>query len=246
MLTVTNLSVRFPSFQGFSEPVRDFSLFLGAGEILALTGPSGCGKTVFCSTLLGMVEYPGFVRAGSIRFAPDRETAVDLTRLSEGEWRRIRGKTISLISQNPMQGLNPSQKIGSHFIDAVRAHEPRASRAACLSRAKALLDAALFSRPERIIKSYPFELSGGMCQRALIALALTHTPALLIADEPTTALDMRSKAEVMRLFFWIRETYRTAILVVSHDLTQGLRGPPNGHGGLRIRGFFDAPHETDP
>ncbi|MDR2518027.1 MAG: ABC transporter ATP-binding protein [Spirochaetaceae bacterium] len=218
MLTVTGLTVRFPSFRGgFHEPVRDFSLFLGAGEILGLTGPSGCGKTAFCSALLGMVEHPGFVRAGSIRFDLACGDAVDLARLSEKEWRRIRGKSISLISQNPVQGLNPGQKIGSHFIDAVRAHEPKASRAACLSRAEALLDAALFSRPDRIIRSYPFELSGGMCQRALIALALAHKPALLIADEPTTALDMRSEAEVLRLFLWIREAYHTAVLLVSHD-----------------------------
>ncbi|MDR2493987.1 MAG: ATP-binding cassette domain-containing protein [Spirochaetaceae bacterium] len=217
MLKVTGLSIRFPRPGGAVEPVRDFSLSLGNAEILGLQGPSGCGKTVFCSALLGMVEYPGFVRAGSIHFSPSGKAPVDLTRLSERAWQGIRGKSISLISQNPIQGLNHAQKISTHFIDAVRAHEPETPRAACLSRAESLLDAALFSRPAEVLRRYPFELSGGMCQRVIIALSLLHKPDLLIADEPTTALDMRSEAEVLRLFRWIRETFHTAILLVSHD-----------------------------
>lgn len=217
MLRVTDLCVRFPAAKGYYEPVRDFSLSLGPDEILGLMGPSGCGKTVFCTALLGLVEYPGFVHAGSMSFTPAGGERIDLRSLSEAEWRRIRGKTISLIFQNPVQGFNHARNIGAHFIEAIRAHEPHTSRKDCLIRARALLDAALFSRPEHMLKSYPFELSGGMCQRALIALALVHKPALLIADEPTTALDMRSEAEVLRLFSWIRETHHTAILLVSHD-----------------------------
>jgi ABC-type dipeptide/oligopeptide/nickel transport system ATPase component len=217
ILTITDLCVRFPTADGYSEPVLDFSLSLGPDEILGLMGPSGCGKTVFCTALLGLVEPPGFVRSGSMSFTPAGEGRIDLRSLTEREWRRIRGKTISLIFQNPVQGFNHAQNIGAHFFEAIRSHEPHTSRKDCLDRARELLDAALFSRPEIILKRYPFELSGGMCQRVLIALALVHSPALLIADEPTTALDMRSEAEVLRLFSWIRETQHTSILLVSHD-----------------------------
>jgi ABC-type dipeptide/oligopeptide/nickel transport system ATPase component len=217
ILTITDLCVRFPAAGGYFEPVRDFSFSLGPDEILGLMGPSGCGKTVFCTALLGLVEPPGFVESGSMNFAPAGERRIDLRHLTGREWQRIRGKTISLIFQNPVQGFNPARNIGAHFIEAIRAHEPHTSRKDCLDRARELLDAALFSRPEIILQRYPFELSGGMCQRALIALALVHNPALLIADEPTTALDIRSEAEVLHLFSRIRETRHTAILLVSHD-----------------------------
>lgn len=219
MLNVVTLSIRFPAGRGYVEPVQNVSLTLEPDTILGLMGPSGCGKTVFCTALLGMLEYPGRIHTGKILFSPHPEPALDLVSLSEKDWTHLRGKTISLIFQNPVQSLNHSRTIGSHFIETVRAHLPKTAKQDCLAMAEALLDKVLFHQPQRILKQYPFELSGGMCQRVIIALALIHRPALLIADEPTTALDRRSEAEVLRLLAWIRETCHTAILLVSHDKT---------------------------
>ncbi|MDR0524942.1 MAG: ABC transporter ATP-binding protein [Spirochaetaceae bacterium] len=217
MLKVANLSIRFPVSEGYIEPVKELFLYLEQNEILAVIGPSGCGKTVLCTALLGMLEYPGFVHSGEITFSPQSGTSLDLLRLSEKEWQKLRGKTISLIFQNPVQALNHSWTIGSQFIETIRSHNPKTSKQECLAMAEDMLDKVLFNKPRNILRMYPFELSGGMGQRVIIAMALVHHPALLIADEPTTALDMRSESEVLRLLQQIREIYHTAILLVSHD-----------------------------
>jgi ABC-type dipeptide/oligopeptide/nickel transport system ATPase component len=228
MLTVSGLTICFPLFSRAGSvitPVRDFSLTLERGEILGLVGPSGCGKTVFCTSLLGMVEQPGYIKRGTIRYVPgetegakkgDRE-ALHLTALSEKEWRHIRGKEIAMIFQNPFQSLNHSRTIGAQFIEAIIAHRPHASRRECTEIALSMLADVMLHDPHRIMKSYPFELSGGMCQRVMIAMALAHSPALLIADEPTTALDKKNEEQILRLFTQIRHTYHTGIIFVSHD-----------------------------
>ncbi|MDR2247325.1 MAG: ABC transporter ATP-binding protein [Treponema sp.] len=225
MLTVSGLTVCFPVPGGAITPVRDFSLALRRGEIVGLVGPSGCGKTVFCTSLLGMVERPGYIKSGIIRYVSgETESAegkeppyLDLTSLSEKEWRRIRGKEISMIFQNPFQALNHSRTIGAQFIEAITAHRPNTSRRECMEIALSMLAGTMLKDPRRIMKSYPFELSGGMCQRVMIAMALVHSPALLIADEPTTALDKNNEEQILRLFTGIRETYDTGIIFVSHD-----------------------------
>jgi ABC-type dipeptide/oligopeptide/nickel transport system ATPase component len=225
MLTVSGLTVCFPVPGGVITPVRDFSLAMKRGEILGLAGPSGCGKTVFCTSLLGMVEWPGYIKSGTIRYvsretedAEGKETPyLNLTSLSEKEWRRIRGKEISMIFQNPFQSLNHSRTIGAQFIEAIRAHRPNAPRRECTELALSILADAMLKEPRGIMKSYPFELSGGMCQRVMIAMALVHSPALLIADEPTTALDKKNEEQILRLLMRIRETYNTSIIFVSHD-----------------------------
>jgi ABC-type dipeptide/oligopeptide/nickel transport system ATPase component len=225
MLTVSGLTVCFPVPGGVITPVRDFSLAMKRGEILGLAGPSGCGKTVFCTSLLGMVERPGYIKSGTIRYvsgetesAEGEEAAfLDLTSLHEKQWRRIRGKEISMIFQNPFQSLNHSRTIGAQFIEAIRAHRPNAPRRECVELALSMLAGAMLKEPRGIMNRYPFELSGGMCQRVMIAIALVHKPAILIADEPTTALDKRNEEQILRLFAWIRETYHTGIVLVSHD-----------------------------
>ncbi|MDR0708829.1 MAG: ATP-binding cassette domain-containing protein, partial [Spirochaetaceae bacterium] len=179
MLTVSGLTVCFPLPGGAITPVRDFSLALRRGEIVGLTGPSGCGKTVFCTTLLGMLEQPGYIKSGIIRYVSgeteSREGNVseylDLTTLSKKQWRHIRGKEISMIFQNPFQALNHSRTVGAQFIEAITAHRPGTSRRECTEIALSMLAGAMLRDPRRIMKSYPFELSGGMCQRAMIAMA---------------------------------------------------------------------------
>ncbi|MDR3341582.1 MAG: ABC transporter ATP-binding protein [Treponema sp.] len=228
MLKVSDVTICFPTPSGIIEPVQGVSLDLDRGETLGLVGPSGCGKTVFCTALIGMLEHPGYIKTGAIHYSPSAAVSAmtvastipaswDLTTLSEKEWRHIRGKEIGMIFQNPMQALNHSRTIGSQFIEAIRAHRRSASKGECIEIAEAMLDQVMLSQPKEIMACYPFELSGGMCQRVMIAMALVHRPSLLIADEPTTALDTKNQAAILRLFKRIREAYHTAILFVSHD-----------------------------
>jgi ABC-type dipeptide/oligopeptide/nickel transport system ATPase component len=224
-LSVSGLTICFPVPGGAVTPVRDFSLTLERGEILGLTGPSGCGKTVFCTSLLGMVEQPGYIKSGTILYVPgSREGAegetpetLDLRSLGEKQWRHIRGKEISMIFQNPFQSLNHSRTIGAQFIEALRAHRPHTPRRECAEIACSMLAAAMLNNVRGIMKSYPFELSGGMCQRVMIAMALAHSPGLLIADEPATALDKKNEEKILRLILDIRETCHTSVIIVSHD-----------------------------
>ncbi|MDR0641681.1 MAG: ABC transporter ATP-binding protein [Treponema sp.] len=225
MLSVSGLTICFPLPGGIVTPLHDFSLTMKQGEILGLTGPSGCGKTIFCTSLLGMLEHPGYIKNGIIRYVPGKtesaETkeaeSLDLISLNKKQWRHIRGKEISMIFQNPFQSLNHSRTIGAQFIEAIRAHRPHTPRRECVELTLSMLAAAMLKEPRRIIRAYPFELSGGMCQRVMIAMALVHRPALLIADEPTTALDKKNEEQILRLFAGIRETYHTGIIFVSHD-----------------------------
>ena len=221
MLTVSGLTICFPGPDFSLEPVRDFNLTLNRGETLALTGPSGCGKTVFCTALIGMLEQPGYIKNGVIRYvqntADGGSQTLDLRALQEKDWRHIRGNEISMIFQNPTQSLNHGRTIGSQFIEAIRAHRPGTGKRECTAIAESMLEEAMLLEPKKIMAAYPFELSGGMCQRVMIAMALVHKPALLIADEPTTALDTKNQDGILKLLARIRETGRTAILFVSHD-----------------------------
>ncbi|MDR1971868.1 MAG: ABC transporter ATP-binding protein [Treponema sp.] len=217
MLKVRDLTVRFPHPRGDAVPLRDWNLDMASGEILAISGRSGCGKTVFCSTLLGILDPPGQITKGSIQFSVPETGTVDLTALNEGEWRRIRGSRISMIFQDPAGAFSPAHTVGSQFLSALRAHDKVTPKKALSRRAEDLLAAVLFPNPRLIMESYPFELSGGMGQRVSIAMALAHEPALLIADEPTTALDVISESQIISLFSRIRGELGTAILLVSHD-----------------------------
>ncbi|MDR1655287.1 MAG: ABC transporter ATP-binding protein [Treponema sp.] len=219
MLSISDLTVCFPLPGSVITPVRDFSLTLKRGETLGLTGPSGCGKTVFCTSLIGMLEQPGYIKSGSITYTPGGSGTeeLDLTALSEKQWQKIRGKEISMIFQNPFQSLNHSRTIGVQFIEAIAAHNASASRRERKELAESMLAEVMLTNPGKIMKSYPFELSGGMCQRVIIAMALVHKPAFLIADEPTTALDKKNETQILRLFTKIRETCHTGILFISHD-----------------------------
>jgi ABC-type dipeptide/oligopeptide/nickel transport system ATPase component len=237
VLKVRDLTVRFPHPRGDCIPLEGWNLDMKAGEILALAGRSGCGKTVFCSALLGILEPPGRIEAGRISFTAPGEETVDVRSLGEGEWQRIRGRHIGMIFQEPRGALNPSYKVKAQFFAAIRAHRPGSSKSEMLEQGMELLAKMAFPDPRRILDSYPFELSGGMCQRLLIALALVHHPALLIADEPTTALDVITESRILRLFSQIREDLGAGILFVSHDerilrliADRVVRMPPEGRG----------------
>jgi ABC-type dipeptide/oligopeptide/nickel transport system ATPase component len=223
MLKARDLRVCFPRPGGDNIPLRGWNLDMNAGEILGLAGKSGCGKTVFCSTLLGILEPPGRIERGQLSFTPPsdhKETGnvpTDLRTLTEEAWRRIRGRHIGMVFQDPRSALNPVYKVKNQFFAAIRAHDRRPSKKEMREMAAELLATMAFPDPRRILEAYPFELSGGMCQRVVTALALVHRPALLVADEPTTALDVLTEARVIRLFSLIREKLGTGILLVSHD-----------------------------
>ncbi|GHV71962.1 hypothetical protein AGMMS49928_26510 [Spirochaetia bacterium] len=221
MLNVKNLTISFPGdgapYGGIITPVENFNLTLEEGEILGLSGPSGCGKSVFCASLLGMVEYPGYIKHGNIFYKPAGKEPLDLVLLQEKQWRQFRGKEISLVFQDPFQALNHSRTIGAHFVEAAKAQDEKISRREAEELALDLLADVMLKDPHRIMKAYPFEMSGGMCQRVMIAMALLHRPPLLIADEPTTTLDKKNENEILKLFQTIREKYHSGILLVSHD-----------------------------
>jgi peptide/nickel transport system ATP-binding protein len=216
LLEVVDFSVEFPAPRTAPgdgvRAVDRVSLTIGEGEILGLVGESGSGKTVLSLSLLRLVPKPGVVKSGQLRWRGG-----DLLTLPDEAMRQVRGREIAMIFQNPQSSLNPVRSIGTQMSAVIRLHQRIDANAA---RAEALrwLAAVRIADPERVYASYPHQCSGGMCQRILIAMALTCRPQLLIADEPTASLDVTIAAQIMDLLLEIRERYGTAILLVSHDL----------------------------
>ncbi len=213
VLRVRDLAVRFRSGQGFVHAVNGVSFDLEAGGALGLVGESGSGKSVTSLAILRLLpRATAQMAAGELRFG-DR----DLLRLGGREMRRLRGKDISLVPQDPMSGLNPVLTIGEQVIETIRAHE-NIRRNQARRRAAELLGAVGIARPEDQLRRYPHQFSGGMRQRVMIAIALALRPSLLIADEPTTALDVTVQAQVLELLHELTTERGTAILLISHDL----------------------------
>jgi len=208
LLTVRNLAI------GVSQRliVEDVDLDLREGEVLGLVGESGSGKTVTCRALARLLPRGLHIAAGSVRF-----NGRDLARLSEGEMRKVRGVEIAMIFQNPSSHLDPVMRIGNQIAESVRYHEG-ASMAEGRARAVELLRQVGIPDPASRVDAYPHEFSGGMRQRAMIAIALACNPKLLIADEPTTALDVTVQAQVLRLLLDLRDRLGLAILLVTHNL----------------------------
>jgi peptide/nickel transport system ATP-binding protein/oligopeptide transport system ATP-binding protein len=213
LLEIANLNIAFETSRGYVQPVRDVSLSIYPGQTVALVGESGCGKSVTSLSVLRLIPSPpGKVLSGSIKF-----DGRDLLTLSEKEMRSVRGKEIAMIFQEPMTSLNPVYTIGDQIAEAVMLHQGVRSREAYRIAEESLHDVGI-ADPERRIKAYPHEMSGGMRQRVMIAMALSCKPRLLIADEPTTALDVTIQAQILELLRDIQRETGMAILLITHDL----------------------------
>ncbi len=212
LLAVDNLSVAFAGEAGDTTVLSDFSYSLDAGEILAIVGESGSGKSVGALAVMGLIGRPGRVTGGSVRLE-----GRELLALPEREMQKVRGSRIGMIFQEPMTSLNPVLSVSEQITEAVRLHTGADGRAA-RRRALEMLRLVQIPEPEQRLDQYPHELSGGMSQRVMIAMAMSCSPAVLIADEPTTALDVTVQAQILELMRDIRRRTGTAIVLITHDL----------------------------
>jgi oligopeptide/dipeptide ABC transporter ATP-binding protein len=219
LLAISDYRLAFDSFDGTAQVLDGVSLRLGAGETLGIVGETGCGKSVLARSLLRLNPAPpARVISGSILFE-----GADILALEEREMRRLRGRRIAMVFQDPVSYLNPLLSIGTQMADAIRGQhaavgEAQPSRVVARVQAAALLASVGLAEPERLLASHPHQLSGGMRQRVLIAMALAGNPALLVADEPTTALDVTVQAQVLALIAGLVRDRGLALLLISHDL----------------------------
>lgn len=213
LLEVKNLEVSFQTYGGEVQAVRGVSFDLLKGETLAIVGESGSGKSVATQTMMKLIPMPpGKIKNGQILF-----NGVDLVHKTEKEMESIRGREISMIFQDPMTSLNPTMKVGAQITEVLLKHQKMEKKAA-IARAIELLQLVGISKPERRINQYPHEFSGGMRQRVMIAIALAANPKLLIADEPTTALDVTIQAQILELMKKLQQKMGTSIIFITHDL----------------------------
>jgi peptide/nickel transport system ATP-binding protein len=213
VLDVKNLETVFFTNSGLFKAVDDVSFSVRRGETLAIVGESGCGKSVTALSLMRLVpDPPGRIVAGSVRLE-----GTDLLGLDEDQMRAIRGNRISMIFQEPMTSLNPVMRIGDQITEAVRLHRSMTGKEAW-AKAVEMLRLVRIPEPERRASEYPHQLSGGMRQRAMIAMALACRPALLIADEPTTALDVTIQAQILALIVELQHELGTGLILITHDL----------------------------
>ena len=213
LLEVDHLAVDFPLEGGdVRRAVRDVSFAIRPGEITSLVGESGSGKSVTALSLLRLLDPPGRVAAGSIRYE-----GRDVLRLGRSDLQRLRGDEIAMIFQEPMHSMNPVFTIGRQLTETIRVHST-ATKQEARDRAVRWLERVGLPDPERLLEAYPHELSGGMLQRVMIAMALSCNPKLLIADEPTTALDVTIQAQILDLLLDLRDETGLAILFITHDL----------------------------
>lgn len=197
---------------GEVKALNDVSIHLNDGEVLGIVGESGSGKSVTAYSLMGLTAYPGKLVGGTIDFNGHR-----INDLSEKEFRKIRGNEVSIIFQDPMTSLNPVYTIGNQIMEVILLHTDK-NKEQARARAKELLELVGINEPEKRLKQYPHELSGGMRQRVMIAIALACEPKLLIADEPITALDVTIQAQILELMMELKEKLGMAIIMITHDL----------------------------
>ncbi|MEW5725031.1 MAG: ABC transporter ATP-binding protein [Thermodesulfobacteriota bacterium] len=213
LLQVRDLKTHFFTFAGVVRAVDGVSLHLDQGETLGLVGESGCGKSVTALSIMRLVpEPPGRIVQGRILFHD-----LDLLGLSRSQMRAVRGRRISMIFQEPMSSLNPVFTVGDQIAEMFHVHQGLSNRES-LGRAVDMLKLVQIPAPDKRVHEYPHQLSGGMRQRAMIAMALACDPEILIADEPTTALDVTIQAQIIDLMLGLKENFRTAIIMITHDL----------------------------
>lgn len=212
LLEITDLQVHFKTYKGVNRAVEGLSFSVEEGETLAVVGESGSGKSVTSMSVLGLLPRRTAGLRGSIRFR-----GTELLNISERQMRRIRGNEISMIFQEPMTALNPVMTIGWQLVEALRLH-CEMGRSAARVRAREMLEMVGIPEARRRLSEYPHQLSGGMRQRVMIAMALACEPKLLIADEPTTALDVTIQAQILDLMRELKDRVGTSIIIVTHDL----------------------------
>ena len=213
LLRVEDLRVSFATEDGIVRAVDGVSFTVDPGEVVAIVGESGSGKSVTAMTLMGLTRGPNARFEGSATF-----DGAELVTASDAELRRIRGAGISMVFQDPMSSLDPVYKVGRQIVEQIKVHHPKISKAQARDRSIELLERVGIPRAAERIDSYPHEFSGGMRQRVMIAMALSNDPKLLIADEPTTALDVTIQAQILDEFKQLRLDRESGIILVTHDL----------------------------
>src|SRR5271165_3982751 len=212
LLDVSDLTVEFSTRRGIVRAVTQVNLSVGKGETVGIVGESGSGKSVTSFAVMRILDRAGRIAHGAVHF-----TGLDLTAASEEEMRNLRGREISMVFQNPRAALNPIRKVGHQIEDVLKQHS-QVNSAALADKAIEMLDQVRIARPRERYHAYPFELSGGMCQRVVIALALACRPRLLIADEPTTGLDVTTQKAVMDLMVELTRQQGMSTILITHDL----------------------------
>lgn len=208
MLELKKLCVAY----GNVSTVKDVSFTVGAGEIVGLVGESGSGKSTVTRSIIGLLPVNGKITSGKIIFQGQ-----DITDTDRKGWTKLRGKQISMIFQHPGLSMDPVFTVGAQFCECMKEGQGTGKKEA-LERAEELLKDLRLTSPEQVLKSYPFELSGGMCQRVAIAMAMANNPQLLLADEPTSALDATVQLQTIEVMMGLREKYGTSILLVTHNI----------------------------
>jgi oligopeptide/dipeptide ABC transporter ATP-binding protein len=212
LMTVEALTVEYWTRKGKIRAVEDLSFSLEKAETLGVVGESGSGKSTLGLSLIDLVPFPGRITKGKI-ILKDKE----VLKLRKDDLRNLRGKEVCYVFQDPMTSLNPVKKIGDHFVELIRTHEPQVTKQEALKRAKKMLrDVGI--QPERL-NDYPHQLSGGMRQRVMIGLAIALNPSIVVADEPTTALDVIVQAKILDLLNTLRDAYGMALILITHDLS---------------------------
>ena len=212
LLEVQNLQTHFPTRAGLVKAVNDVSFNINEGELVGLVGESGCGKSITALSIMKLIAPPGKIVGGSIKFKGE-----ELTTASDDRMREIRGNDIAMIFQDPMTSLNPVYTVGEQIAEALRLHRKLDKKAAWQSAIDSMHEVSI-PDPSRRANDYPHQLSGGMRQRIMIAMALACDPELLVADEPTTALDVTIQAQILELLNELRQTRKLAVLLITHDL----------------------------
>jgi peptide/nickel transport system ATP-binding protein len=213
LLSITDLAVTFSVFEGISRVIQGVSLTIARGEKVAIVGESGCGKSVTARVILGLMQERNVSVSGQIQFDGD-----ELLSLTERRWRRLRGRRIAMIFQDPAAALNPVFTVGTQLATVALRGGSASNRREAMTRAGDMLRKVAITDPDRVLRSFPFQLSGGLNQRVLISMALINNPDLVLADEPGTALDVTVQEQTLRLMNDLTQANGAAVLLITHNL----------------------------